>query len=374
MRRIFRTDSEKKSKKEPRQETAIKQRRKGELSTAARDISSHDSDSASNESLRTTLGGNANANESVISFFTALASIDVPPTEASLTEASPTEASFELESDTDSVFSLHEATPVIVCSSPNWMTEHIDMLENFGDGPQQVSLSKRDAMYASGYDRPNIVLFTSHDSASPLLHRQDGHHMSLEPCHLVQTFTEGSFISRSTQVTTTVRTPSDGDPSLRSEVTITGGRADSPSPIRPGSAGTQSQSSLRALMGRSKKTAALPNTPKRAPSPSVSSRGAMTDGWTPPTTWDCTLSTKGSLSEIAVVTEEATMLDEDLLTNLPAAQQDVNRIVTKSSSISLFRLKKSRSNLKGPSSCKETEETGEMHVTTWTTNPLDYES
>ncbi|KAH7120657.1 hypothetical protein EDB81DRAFT_914385 [Dactylonectria macrodidyma] len=336
MRGIFRTDSDKKPKKEARQENTIKQGRKDRTPGAGGGASSHASDSAGNGSLRATLGGNANANESVISFFTALSSIEVPPTEgpptsteASLLEASPTEASFDLESDTDSAFSLHQATPVIVCSSPTWMIEHVDILERFGDDPQQESISKRDAVYISSFDRPSIVLFTSHDSASPLLRHQDSHHMALEPCHFVQTFTEGSFISRSTHVTTTVRTSGDDDLGLSSQVTITGG-ADSTSPARPSSSGTRSQSPFRALMSRSKRSPVLLSTLKQTQSPSVSSRGDVTEGWKPPTTWDCTLSTKNSLSEMAVVTDEITVLDEDLLTDLSVVQQDVNRVTKKS--------------------------------------------
>lgn len=131
---------------------------------------------------------------------------------------------------------------------------------------------------------------------------------------------------------------------------------------------------LRALMSRSKRSPALLSTLKQTESSNLSSRGDTTEGWKPPPTWDCTLSTKGSLSEISMVAEETPVLNEDPLTPRPGIQQDMNRVANKSSSINLFRLKKSRSNLRGLSSGKEMEESGQMRLARWTTDPLDYES
>jgi hypothetical protein len=62
--------------------------------------------------------------------------------------------------------------------------------------------------------------------------------VALEPCHIVQTFSEGSYIARSTEVTTSLRTPSDPQFGLSSEVTITA-NTESKSLSRPRSSGGQ---------------------------------------------------------------------------------------------------------------------------------------
>ncbi|KPM38730.1 hypothetical protein AK830_g7835 [Neonectria ditissima] len=363
-----RTDPEKKSGKEHRIARAIKRKRKNKAK-ATTDIPSLDSDPTSNEPPLPTLGENEDAGDSVMSLFTALASIDI----------APAEANFDLESDTESTCSLHGATPRTVCNGPPWTTEDVVILETFFDDSQESPLSKRDAVYISSYDRPSLSSFPPYEPTVPLLDHEDEEQMALEPCNFVQTLTEGSYIARSTQVTTTVRTGSEVNLGLSSQVIVTA-NVENKTPNRPRSSGTHSQSSFRALMTRSGRSPAVLNTSKRAPSPNVSIREDMTEGWKPPATWDCNpkvwdcgQTTETLFSEIEDVVEEEPVLDDDVSMDPPTTLHDGNRIAKKSSSLHLFRLKRSRSNLKGPSSVKEVEEKKKEQTlpTLWTMDSLE---
>ncbi|KAK7419939.1 hypothetical protein QQZ08_010642 [Neonectria magnoliae] len=222
------TDSGKRFRKEHRKAKITTQGCKDKTPSTEGNVSDLASDTSSNGSLPATLGENDIAKESVISLFTALASIDI----------SPTEESFDPETDTDSNFSLHGTTPKLGCSSPTWTTEDAQVLETFLDWSHGSSLSKRDAIYISSYERPSLSAFTPHQPDSGFLGHKDDEEMALELCHFVQKFTEGSFIARSTQVTTAVRTSGDADLGLSSEVTVTA-TAETKSSNRPRSSGTQ---------------------------------------------------------------------------------------------------------------------------------------
>ncbi|KAF4984573.1 hypothetical protein FZEAL_249 [Fusarium zealandicum] len=174
--------------------------------------------------------------------------------------------------------------------------------------------------------------------------------VALEPCQIVQTLSEGSFVARSTQVTTSIRTSDELSSGLASEIIITA-NTDSP----PKSSGTQSQLSMRRFGALSlPKPPPLPIAPRRVPSHSGSLRCDVADVWKPPATWACSPTTDTSFSTMEYHLEP-NRSDASLSTELNAMQREVNRLTAESNIVRLLRLKEVWGRLSNPDLCKALE-------------------
>lgn len=231
------TDPERKSRKEHRdrkREKSSKQPRSDTAFGTARSISSRSSTSTSTTSFNgnflTVSPGCKRAARNFASPSPTLSSFPASPT-------SLTSTALETENDTVSIFSAcSESTPTISTYVPS-IHEHskipnhsihcsrsIISVSKQGNLPQPASClfilkaSLVDVQVSSSevFDDTHLVPPISPTWPCPPVER-----VALEPHHLVQTLSEDSFITRSTEVTLTTRSSCDMSMATSSEVTIT---------------------------------------------------------------------------------------------------------------------------------------------------------
>ncbi|KAF4459159.1 hypothetical protein FALBO_14089 [Fusarium albosuccineum] len=362
------TDPKKESRKEHRERKATKQARSEKGSSKSRSIFSRGSSSSSDGPSLVSFSSRKNGGKSLASVSTTASSI----------HTSTTAANFDLEADGDSNFDgSYEATPRRVARSFESTLEESSLPEEIEESTEgSLNQSKRDGIIYS----ENLGSLTNHQAltevffqkpvcineqyalppTSPLAwSTQAVERVALEPCHIVQTLSEGSFIARSTEVTTTLRTTPDEPIGLSSEVTITA-NSETKVTTRPRSAGGQSHLSLRGFRSRSPvRPPPLPSLPRRVPSSNVLLRSDNSDGWKPPDAWACTPTTETSGSNMDDVegdnTEEPEPSEASFPVEQTAMQREVKRLAAESNIIRLLRLKEVWSMLSSPNSRKDLE-------------------
>ncbi|KAK7416162.1 hypothetical protein QQX98_005359 [Neonectria punicea] len=310
------TDPNKVSRREHRERKATRPART-KKSYSSRSIFSRGSTSSFEGHLQSSLAGRRAAEESLASLSPTL----------SYTHTSVTVADFDLESDRCSKSSVSdESTPVIVARSPDSVVDHI-LLPRQGAGCIVEPIYMNDSRASDEPARPK----TPSSFWNPAVG------VALEPCHVIQTLSDGSFIVRSTEVTTTLLTE-DTSLGLRSEITTTA-NPEAKSPNRQRSGSTSSKLSLRAFGTKSLgRPPPLPLTPRRVPSSNGSLRLDNTDGWKPPDAWACspTLEAFATMDETL---EEPSLLSSGFSMELNVMQDEVSRLASESNLIRLLRLK-----------------------------------
>ncbi|KAI8649855.1 hypothetical protein NCS56_01436300 [Fusarium sp. Ph1] len=356
------TDPKRESRKEHRERKA-RQPRSDKSSTKARSLFSRGSTSSSDGPSFVGYPGRKTSSRD----FATLS-----PTPSSIHTTTSTN-NYDTEADRASNFTLnnYETTSDTVSHSFESTTDHTLVHEQILECSSGSSnLSKRDA----GIYDFDLTRLTDRQAPPELYNtnsRGDDDHyplppsspwdtqvierVALEPCHIVQTFSEGSYIARSTEVTTSLRTPSDPQFGLSSEVTITA-NTESKSLSRPRSSGGQTLS-LRALKSKSPSAPLppLPSTPRRVPSCNALLRSEPTDGWKPPDTWACTPTTETFSSTMEDPVEEPSSPESTFPMEQNAMQREVTRLASESNSIRLLRLKGVWGTLSSPNSWKDLE-------------------
>ncbi|KAM5349370.1 hypothetical protein ACJ41O_005875 [Fusarium nematophilum] len=374
------TDPGKETRREHRERKAFKRVNKDNKSTFASSISSRSSTSSSNAASLVGFPTRRSASKR--------GAAPLSPTLSS-SRTSPTTASFEMETDRGSSFSGgYEAVPVVVARSPGSVIENDSLRQHVVEcspdschpsmpeiylnntrythqprtltkSPSQScerNLSKPPSPWECALSKPPSQSWERTLTKPPSQNwdTKISERVALQPCHFVQTLSEGSFIARSTEVTTTPRTPCDDTITLISEVTITANTEAKPAskPItRPRSSSGQSQWSFRSLKSRSTKPPPLPSTPRRVPSSTASLRREYTDGWKPPEAWACTPTTEAPTE--TPLEDEGSQSGAKFSVDANPMQHEVRRLATESNVTRLLRLKGVWGTLNNPDSWKD---------------------
>ncbi|KPM43933.1 hypothetical protein AK830_g2571 [Neonectria ditissima] len=311
------TDPDRLSRREHRERKASRPART-KTSCSSRSIFSRGSTSSAEGPLQFGLGGRRIVEESVRSLSPAL----------SYTHTSVTAAEYDLESDRCSKSSVGDDLPrVIVARSPDSVTDRVLL-------PKQDAESTVAQIYLNDSrvsDEPARPQTPSSFWNTPAVE------VALEPCRVVQTLSDGSFIVRSTEVTTTQITE-DTSLGLSSEIT-TKANAEPKSPNRQRSASTNSKLSLRALGAKSLgRPPPLPLTPRRVPSSTGSLRLDNADGWKPPDAWACSPTLEAFVT-MEETLEETSPPNSSFSMELNVMQGEVGRLASESNLVRLLRLK-----------------------------------
>ncbi|EEU37637.1 uncharacterized protein NECHADRAFT_97614 [Fusarium vanettenii 77-13-4] len=308
------TDPKRESRKEHRERKA-RQPRSDKSSTKARSLFSRGSTSSSDGPSFVGYPGRKTSSRD----FAPLS-----PTPSSIHTTTSTN-NYDIEADRSSNFTLnnYETTSDTVSHSFESTTDHTLVHEQILECSSELYNTN------SRGDDDQYPLPPSPPWDTQVIER-----VALEPCHIVQTFSEGSYIARSTEVTTSLRTPSDPQFGLSSEVTITA-NTESKSFSRPRSSGG--------------------HTPRRVPSCNALLRSEPTDGWKPPDTWACTPTTETFSSTMEDPVEEPSSQESTFPMEQNAMQREVTRLASESNSIRLLRLKGVWGTLSSPNSWKDLE-------------------
>ncbi|KAF4949482.1 hypothetical protein FSARC_13466 [Fusarium sarcochroum] len=250
----------------------------------------------------------------------------------------PTECNYGLESDRFSNFS----------TSSEQTTINVARVVDISHKRNGQILDNHQDLYLDESLHADLPSPTLTSSSAPPWDTEMTERIALEPCHVIQALSDDSFVARSTEITTTMRTCYDTPYLMSCGVTI---MADPDCKVtnRPKSSNAQSKTPRRPLSSRS--SAPKSKTLNRMPSSTVPLRIDITDGWKPPNEWDC-----------APTEPPPTPQDEPLEApelgipqEMSAMQRDVKLLATESNMLRLIRLTESQGINGPPSSCKDLE-------------------
>ncbi|KAF5022693.1 hypothetical protein F66182_5241 [Fusarium sp. NRRL 66182] len=165
--------------------------------------------------------------------------------------------------------------------------------------------------------------------------------VALAPCHVVQTLSEGSFIARSTEVTSTLRKSTDDPLELSCEVTIVA----NPSCKTPSRPRSSSHASLRNPRSR------LLQSKHKELKRMASSGLPLSTDWKPPDDWKCSPTEASFPFADGPVTEAETQAPMEM----NAMQREVKQLAGESNVVRLLRLAESQNVGSPPGSCNDLE-------------------
>ncbi|KAM0551232.1 hypothetical protein ACHAPJ_008577 [Fusarium lateritium] len=259
-------------------------------------------------------------------------------TSSSSARTCPTEYNYGLESDRFSSFS----------TSSEQTTINVARVVDISHKRNGQILDNPQDLYMDENFHPDLPSPTLTTSSAPPWDTETTERIALEPCHVIQALSDDSFVARSTEITTTMRTCYDTPYLMSCGVTI---MADPDCKVtnRPKSSNAQSKTFRRPLSSRS--SAPKSKTLNRMPSSTVPLRVDNADGWQPPNEWEC-IPTE---PPITPQDEPLEAPEVEIPQEMSAMQRDVKLLATESNMLRLVRLKESQSINDPPSLCKDLE-------------------